>query len=283
MSSPCKACCPVDLFIPDDFDYGRLAYATQGYSFVINCPPGYFCRPGQFPVTVTIPAGDIPPVHLPADDGGGPVVLRGCSGFITGVIVPGSSQSALSFIITAMQQRWAQMQANCDVISGLTPLPAGLTVEVGNDEQCYTTSNGTCPPGEVQKTPVTVCIAADTYTQDLLMPTVAQYQAAKASLNSQAALAAQNQAEAAQVCGWVNGGNSYSNGCACSPGCGIFGPFGWTWIGGEFFSTVSQVDANAKASCAACDKLYALCLASGCPAGSCLSVRNLCGPNPCPS
>ena len=282
MSDTCRACCAFDTLVPEDLDYGNLVYATQDFSFVINCPPGYYCRPGQFPVTVIIGKDTIPPVTVPPNitTTGGPIILRSCSGFITGVVTIGTTPGALGLILQSMQERWAQQQALCDVISGLTPLPAGLVETVGNDEQCYTTINGTCPPGEVQQTPVTVCIAADTFTQDLTMPTVAQYQAAKATLNAEALLKAQNQAEAMQVCGWKNAGNSYIGPCGCSPGCGIFGPFGWTWIGGELFSTVSQADANAKALCAACDKLYQLCVASGCP--DCLGPRNLCAPNPCP-
>lgn len=275
-TTTCKACCPVDLLIPDDFDYGTLFYATQGYSFVIDCPPGFYCQPG-FPITVTIPPGEIPPVHVPVNvpTGGGSVILRGCSGFITGIVIPGSSPFVLGQIIASMQQRWAQMQANCDVISGLTPLPGNLAVEVGNDEQCYTTNSGTCPPGETQKAPVTNCIPEGTFTKDLVgVPTVAQYQAAKALLNSQAALKAQNNAEAAQVCGWFNATNTYTIGCPCSPGCGIFGPFGWMWNGGEFFSTVSQADANQQAFCGALIELNKLCVASGCP--------NCTAATPCP-
>lgn len=274
--SDCRSCCAFDVTVPGDLVYGDLVYATQGFSFVVNCPPGYYCRPGQFPVTVVIGKDTIPPVTVPPDitTTGGPVILRSCSGFITGIVIPGSSQSGLQIILQSMQQRWAQEQALCDVISGLTPLPAGLTETVGNDEQCYTTVDGTCPPGEVQKTPITTCIPADTFTQDLLMPTVAQYQAAKAVLNAEAALKAQGQAEGQQVCGWKNPTNTYTIGCPCSPGCGIFGPFGWQWIGGEFFSTISQADANQQAFCGALIELNKLCVASGCP--------NCSSPFPCP-
>ncbi len=284
MTTPCQACCPVDLLIPNDFDYGTLVYATQGFSFVIDCPVGYYCKPGLFPVTVTIPKSEIPPVNVPPNIGntGGTIILRGCSGFITGIVTRGSGAGGIAVAIGSMQHGWALMQARCNVIAGLIPLPAGLAVEVGNDQECFSTSSSTCPGGQVQEAVITSCIPPDTFTIELTAPSTEQVQAAKAALNNKAALQAQLAAEAQQICGWFNAGNSYANGCACSPGCGAFGPFSWTWVGGEFFSTVSLADANSKAACSACDELYAQCLASGCPAGSCLTTRNSCGANPCP-
>ncbi len=114
MSECNNPCCATDVFVPNDFDYGTLDYATQGFSFVVNCPPGYYCQPGLFPRTVTIPKEDIPPVIVP--DEGGPVYLQGCSSMITRTIPPNATAAQVNAIVLSMQQEWAQQQATCDVI-----------------------------------------------------------------------------------------------------------------------------------------------------------------------
>src|SRR5881394_158722 len=279
--SDCRACCPVDVLVPNDLDYGFLVYATQDFSFVVDCPPGYYCQPGRFPVIITIGKGTVPPVQTPPGTGG-TAVLMSCRGPITGIIPFGASLALIESVAAAMQHEWARRQANCDVIATLTPIPAGLKQTIGNDEQCFTTDNTTCPAGQVQREPITNCVPAGTFTEDLLQPTTSQIAAVKALLNLRAADLAKVNAQAFQECGWFNTNNVYVNGCACSPGCGFHGPYSWTWNGGEFFSQVALADANAIAACAACDQLYALCLADGCLAASCLTTRNACGPNPCP-
>lgn len=272
--SDCRSCCATNVLVPNDLSYGSLIYATQDYSFVINCPPGYVAKPGLCPVTVIIDKGQIPPVQVPTT--GNQMTLRSCSGFVVGIIPDGASQSAINAIAAAMQQEWARRQALCDVTSTLTPLPipGRLSQTIGNNEQCFTTTDASCSGGRTQHEPVTYCVPENTYTQTIDAPTTAQVAAIKNSLNALALLAAQAQAESEQECGWFNAGNSYSNGCSCSPGCGIYGPFGWTWNGGEFFSTVSQADANSQAFCAACDQLFTLCVKSGCP--TCSVTHDVC-------
>lgn len=288
----CSTCLPLSCVEPDDLSAYSLQstqfFTNPTFGFVLDCPAGYYCPWRNR--TIIINQGSLPPVYVP-NNPTSPITIRCCGKNLSANIPAGSTDTQKNIIVHNLFAACAKLEADC-INTGTGPpgfpppflLPAGgITVEIGNDEQCYTTSSGTCPPGEVQKEAVTICVPADTFTQGLFAPSPQAYDAAKALLNSQAALSAQDQAEAAQQCGWYNVGNSYSNGCPCSPGCGFHGPYGWTWSANIFFSTVSQADANAKANCAACDELYALCLADGCPAGSCLTARNSCAPNPCPS
>ena len=287
----CSTCQAARCQTPEDlsaYSFQSSAFFTSPqFGFVLNCPPGYYCPWKNR--TIIIPVGGLPPIYVP-NNPVGPITVKCCNRNITASIPAGASQTQIAAIVSNLYASCARIEANCINTRtgppGFGPpvlIPAGITIEVGNDEQCFTTDSSTCPAGEVQKEAVTICVPENTFTQGLFAPSPQTVATVKAQLNAEAALNAQDQAEAAQQCGWFNQGNSYSSGCPCSPGCGFHAPYGWTWHGGEFFSTVSQADANNKAGCAACDQLYALCIADGCPAGSCQTVRTACGPDPCPS
>lgn len=127
-------CCAVDVFVPGDLDYGSAIYPTQGFSFVVNCPPGYFCRPGIFPVTITIDKSRIPPVIIPPPGpNGNPVTLQSCSGTITRIIPPNATPTQIQVIAGQMQYTWAQEQATCDAINtyALRPVPRSVTLPNG--------------------------------------------------------------------------------------------------------------------------------------------------------
>ena len=128
-------CCAVDVFVPGDLDYGSTIYPTQGFSFVVNCPPGYFCRPGIFPVTITIDQSRIPPVIIPPDNppGGTPVTLQSCSGTIMRLIPANATPQQIQVIAGQMQYTWAQEQATCDAINvyGLRPTAKSVVLPNG--------------------------------------------------------------------------------------------------------------------------------------------------------
>lgn len=119
LRGPCQPCCAFDVLVPSDLDYGSSVYATQALSFVIDCPPGYVCQPGQFPVTITIPPEQIPPVRIVP--GVTTLVLQGCKSAIVATIPPGSNQTQTAAIISSMQQQWAQQQAECNAILSFRP------------------------------------------------------------------------------------------------------------------------------------------------------------------
>ena len=287
----CSTCQRISCTVPDDLSAYSLQsssfFINPTFGFVLNCPPGYYCPWRNR--TIIINHGTLPPIYVP-NDPIAPITIKCCNRTLSRPTPTNATPTQIANIVNALFRACATIEADCINTRTGPPgqpppflLPAGVGTLIGNDEQCSTTSSGTCPPGEVQKEPVTFCVPENTFTQTVTAPSPQLYQQIKDLLNAQAALSAQDQAEAAQVCGWKSVGNTYSNGCSCSPGCGFHGPYVWSWSGGEFFSTVSQVDANNKAACGACDQLYQLCLADGCPAGACLGTRNACGPNPCPS
>lgn len=115
---PSIACCD-----PDDFEYsitsGRV-YENAESSFVVQCPEGHICAPGQYPKTVIIPAGSITfqPDVKPDADYAQTLYLECCSGTITSVIPIGSTQAQIDAIIAQMLADWAQAEAACKGTGG---------------------------------------------------------------------------------------------------------------------------------------------------------------------
>ena len=124
--SPCVPCCAMDVEVPNDFDYGYQLYATQAYSFVLDCPSDLFCPPGYFPVTVTIPPTQIPPVIVPP--GATVLTMQGCSSLITASIPAGANSTQIAAIVAGMQQQWAYQQAWCNVRRNIPKQPKQLTL-----------------------------------------------------------------------------------------------------------------------------------------------------------
>lgn len=257
-------------------------FLNQRYAFVLNCPPGYVCH-GYKKRTITIDPGVLPPIIIP-NDPNSPISLPCCSSTISQYLPPNATRGDINDTVGRLFGACARQLADCLNIStgppGLPPptlIPTGPTIVVGNDEQCITIDHGVCESPEVQKEPVTVCIPANTYTRQLISPSPAAVQAAKAQLNNEAVVQASTQAESQVVCGYYNETNTYSSGCGCSPNCGFHGPYSVTIDAGIYFSTVSQADANHLSFCGACAQLQSLCVADGCPPSWCQSARDACG------
>lgn len=104
MSTPdCAICSPINCDFPSDlqlYSLDGLQYFTSGrFSFVLDCPPGYFCP--NFPIPWNTPAGGVPPVLFPTPTGGNqtiPLRIRCCENqYVTSTIYvttqPGPSNS----------------------------------------------------------------------------------------------------------------------------------------------------------------------------------------------
>ena len=92
-------------------------------SFIVECPPGYYCPPGTFPKTFTYPTGEFT-FPKPNDPGpGNPIVfsMEGCSSVVTIVLPSGSSQAAQDTAAQQVIDQVAQQQAQCDAINSLPP------------------------------------------------------------------------------------------------------------------------------------------------------------------
>lgn len=166
----CQACANFDIVTPDVFSaQSEVIYPTVALIEVVNCPPGYSCQPGQWPVVITITPDRLPPIVIPS---GGTVAINGCSGPI--VATKSQFQNNLQFAQSIWAQ-WAAQQAGCDAISqtGVTPI-AGTCQLIGNDALTVTCT--------VQGTPTQV--PANTYTQLVCDPN--QYAAVKSMLNAYA-------------------------------------------------------------------------------------------------
>lgn len=91
-------------------------------SFLVTCPPGYYCAPGSFPTTFTYPPGTFS-FPIPPAGAGNPIVLsmKGCSSTVT-IVLP--STATLAEQNAAAQQIFNQIaiqQVQCDAIASLPP------------------------------------------------------------------------------------------------------------------------------------------------------------------
>lgn len=111
--SDCLPCLGLNCDFPSDLSLYSLDgldyFLSGGYSFVLECPPGYYC-PG-FPVPWRVPPGEVPPVRFTTPTGGAqriPLRIRCCENqYVTSQVIvsvqpgPVNSGSVSGNIVTS--------------------------------------------------------------------------------------------------------------------------------------------------------------------------------------
>lgn len=221
----CSTCgivldCPSNSGNPPDIAIMTGVYSTNPFIVTVDCPAGYYCVPGIFPVVIN---PGIPPA-VTIDPDAGLLILQGCQSAIIRRVVPGSSPALIQATIQAMQQEWSRQQANCIALTGgggafpaPTRLPGpgqtGGRIDISNTQQCYTAA---CPGGSPT---TTQCITAGTVAVTLFAPTPDQIAQIQAQVNATALQSAQANAQAAlgPLCGICNSAVQASQTCAGDP------------------------------------------------------------------
>lgn len=121
MSEPCQGCkAVIECNDPSDFAASQGFFPTQGYSFLMDCPPGYVCLEGVFPRVIFIDKDQIPTIQVPP--GVSILRLQGCQSVITGTIGQNFTAAQIQAVVNAMFLAWAQQEANCANLK-LMPAP----------------------------------------------------------------------------------------------------------------------------------------------------------------
>jgi hypothetical protein len=179
-------------------------FAQQSYSFLLDCPPGYLCFPGFYPIVITIPPIDIPPVTQTGDR----FSIYGCQGMVSAPIPFGISVFATQQIVNGLFAQWAFQEAQCRLkkspAPGIPPptlIPTGKKrTDVGNTPQSFTAH---CTPDNAG-TPKTATQAAGTITETLFNATPDQIAEAQARVNAVALDQATKDANSQLLCGVCN-------------------------------------------------------------------------------
>jgi|GEM_PF-3648508 len=212
----CRPCLDLQCDLPDDLNSGGGIFSLVGYSFVVACPPGFYCFLES--QTVTFPPDSIPPVRVPPPFSGIITLrLQGCQSEIVRVLPATATAAEINAAVASMQAEWAGQQAICNVISppppgspgspvppSIPPIslpppstqPPALRVDVKNTAQSFTAS---CTPPAIGS-PVTVTVAAGTYSITVLNATAAKVALAQSQVNAFALADATAQANAALAC-----------------------------------------------------------------------------------
>ena len=165
MSAPCFNCgAVIDCLefggIISDVSPSNGFYAQQDYTFLIDCPVGYVCFEGIFPIVITIPKDGIPGITIGQ---GGTMSLLGCQSLISATIPVGASASDIQELANSLFQQWALQQAQCNALTTIprprkrqTQLPSAcldatysqrLTDSTGGATQSLIVTQGFLPPG----------------------------------------------------------------------------------------------------------------------------------------
>lgn len=191
-------------------------FATQDYTFLLDCPPGFLCFPGFYPRIITIPGDTIP--EMLCD--GGNCFLKGCLSMIR-VQAPLDNPFNFRRLVDFGFSQWAQQQATCiNRDTGPGPgLPAPILIpkanrtNLTNEERCFTAH---CTP-ESSGPPVTQCVEPGQYNLTLFDATLDQILAAQAQLNANALKEATDSANGLITCGVCNTELHRSQTCAGDP------------------------------------------------------------------
>jgi hypothetical protein len=112
----CPVCTVIDCCVPsglDDYLLVGQSVLNNSVSIAFDCPEGYVCDPGVYPIVITIPRGRLrwsPPPIPPIN----PLRLNCCDGVIIRSIPEGISQSAYQVILQDMADEWARREAGCE-------------------------------------------------------------------------------------------------------------------------------------------------------------------------
>jgi hypothetical protein len=118
MTPPCPPCLDLICDFPPDLAVGGGIFATTSFTFVIACPPGFFCFGIQ--VVVVNP----PPVVQPPPTGNDIILrLQGCLSEIIRILPSTATQQQINDAAASMQAEWAGQQATCFGIGNPPPQP----------------------------------------------------------------------------------------------------------------------------------------------------------------
>lgn len=233
-------------------------FATQDYTFLIDCPPGYICFPGTFPVIITIPKGDIPGVTITP---GGTMSLRGCQSMIRVTIPIGASFFQIQALANTLFSQWAFQEAQCRAKMTI-PAPTFVggrhtRTDVTNSEQCFTAH---CTPDSAGA-PSQQCVEPGQYSVTLFDASPDQIADTQTRLNANALKEATDSATGLLKCGVCNAEQAGSQFCPSNPGLNshLVIPAGkYCLIGGN------QVTQDTKAKADLINGLAALQAGLGC-------------------
>lgn len=127
--------CP-DLVCENENDlFLNRIFATNPFTFVVSCPPGFFCFVNQQNFTERPP-----PVRQPPPVNGTITLkLQGCISLITRVLPDTATAAQIAAAAASMQAEWAAQQAMCDFTGGggggQPPAPAprpisGISIDI---------------------------------------------------------------------------------------------------------------------------------------------------------
>jgi len=203
--------------ITPDLAPSRGFFATQGYTFILDCPPGYSCFPGYWPRVIDIPKDTIPEVIV---TDGGNFSIYGCQGMVTVPIPIGISQAQTQLLVNNLFETWAFQQAQCKNKTSPGPgIPAPTLItgntrtDVNSTEQCYTAH---CNP-ESSGSPKSFCTPPGYMGATLFNATPDQIAAAQAQFNAAALDFATKSATTQLTCGVCNAFLHTFQACAGDP------------------------------------------------------------------
>lgn len=205
--------------IQTDLAPSRGFFATQDYSFLLDCPAGYFCFPGYWPRVITVTKDKIPGVTI---TDGGEMCLLSCGGMVCKGIPIGATPAEVQAIANSLFASYAAATAAC-INTGTGPapgvppptrIPAGSRVDVTNDEQCFTAH---CVPDSAGP-PVTECVEPGQYSTTLYDASPAQIAATKAQFNASALQEATASAQGLLLCGVCSDQQAGTAFCPGNPG-----------------------------------------------------------------
>lgn len=111
----CPTCEPIDCCVPsglDDYLLVGPTFLNNQVSVLFDCPTGYLCTPGVYPLLITIKKGEIPwnpPVIPPVT----PLILNCCDGRIVRDVPAGISAAAYTALLQSMVDEAARRLAGC--------------------------------------------------------------------------------------------------------------------------------------------------------------------------
>lgn len=116
----CEPCIPLDCCPPSGLDDYLLVggiVLNNTISVLFECPEGYVCAPGTYPLTIVIEQGRLrwhPPPTPNSTPESYPLRLQCCDGVIVREVPSGISQTAYEALLQEMANEWARRQAGCE-------------------------------------------------------------------------------------------------------------------------------------------------------------------------
>lgn len=209
----CPTCIVLDCANPSDVEQyslqSGLIFTNPALGFVVNCPTGYVCADGYYPITITIIPGTItlpvPPTTFPTLNEI-ILILNCCQSTVSRTVPIGSTQAQMTAIAAALIAECAAQQAQCDAITqppapGVPPpMPvnppdnpgSNVRVDLRNAPQ---TASGACGAGMTGNFSITV--PAGTFGTVLWNPSATLIATTQAQLDALALTQAQSLVAAA--------------------------------------------------------------------------------------